>query len=147
MRRYLLFGGIGCGALLLLGFMLFLGVIIGASGTNEGQDRPDSSLEEQEAEEGEGAEPQPEPLEFSGTGPQATEPFELSAGLARFEMTHQGESNFIVELLDEEGNEVGMFSLVNEIGPYDGSQAVQIPEDGTYLLNVDADGAWTIRVE
>jgi hypothetical protein len=86
------------------------------------------------------------PLEFSGTGPQATEQFDLSAGLARFEMTHQGESNFIVTLLDDEGAEVGS-SLMNEIGPIDSSQAVQIPEDGTYLLNVDADGAWTIRVQ
>jgi hypothetical protein len=63
-----------------------------------------------------------------------------------FEMVHQGESNFIFELLDDEGAEVGS-SLMNEIGQYDASQAVQIPEDGTYLLNVDADGAWTIRVQ
>jgi uncharacterized protein with GYD domain len=60
-------------------------------------------------------------------------------------MAHQGESNFIVELLDDEGVEVS--TLMNEIGQYDASQAVQIPEDGTYLLNVDADGAWTIRVQ
>ncbi len=61
-------------------------------------------------------------------------------------MTHQGEGNFIVELLDDEGSEVGS-SLMNEIGPIDASQAVQIPEDGSYLLNVDADGAWTIVVQ
>ena len=67
------------------------------------------------------------------------------AELARFEMVHQGESNFIVDLLDDEGAEVGY--LINEIGQYDASQAVQIPEDGTYLLNVEADGSWTIRVQ
>ena len=134
--------------------VLFMGILIGSSGT----DTADSALEEREAEEGAAGEehrdPQPEPepepepvsLDFSGTGPQATEPFDLSTGLARFEMIHQGESNFIVVLLDDEGAEVGS-SLTNEIGPIDSSQAVQIPEDGTYLLNVDADGAWTIRVQ
>ena len=115
----------------------------------------DSALEEREAEEGAAGgaqrDPQPEPepaapLEFSGAGPQASEQFDLSADLARFEMTHQGQSSFIVTLLDDEGAEVGS-SLMNEIGPIDSSQAVQIPEDRTYLLNVDADGAWTIRVQ
>ena len=138
---------------LLLVFTLFVGIVIGGSGVDDS----DSALEQREArEDPAGAaqeepapEPQPEPaaepLEFSGVGPQATEQFELSAGLARFEMAHQGESNFIVELLDEEGAEVGP-SLMNEIGSIDSSQAIQIPEDGTYLLNVDADGSWTIRV-
>jgi hypothetical protein len=139
---------------LLLILALFAGVMIGSSGT----DTSDSGLEQRQAEEGAAGEaqrdPQPEPepepaapLEFSGTGPQATEQFDLSAGLARFEMTYDGERYFIVELLDDEGNEIGM-SLANTTGSYDGSQAVQIPEDGTYLLNVDTlEGNWTIRVQ
>ncbi len=97
----------------MIGAILFMGLLIVSSGT----DTPDSALEQREAEEGAAVEaqrdPQPEPepepepepvgLEFSGTGPQATEQFDLSAGLARFEKTHQGESNFIVNLLDDEG--------------------------------------------
>ena len=154
MRRVLLFGGLGAVGILLLVSALLVSIVIGGSGVDES----DSALEQREAREDAAGdpqqqpapepqpEPQPEAIEFSGTGPQATEPFELSAGLARFEMTHQGEGNFVVELLDDEGAEVGP-SLMNEIGPLDSSsQVVQIPQDGTYLLNVDADGAWTIRV-
>lgn len=88
----------------------------------------------------------PATREFSGTGATATAQFTLPRGLARFQMTHEGESNFIVYLLNSEGNEVDV-SLVNEIGPFNGSQAVRVPEAGTYLLDVDADGPWTIRVE
>lgn len=83
---------------------------------------------------------------FSGTGQTATDLFSLSSGLARLQMSHQGEGNFIVYLLDRQGYEVGP-SIANEIGPFDGSQAVQIPEDGIYLLRVDADGPWTIEVQ
>ena len=146
MRRGLLFGGLGVVGVLLLVLTLFVGIVIGGSGVDDS----DSALEQREGREDAPPKPEPEPpaepIEFSGTGPQATEEFDLSAGLARFEMTHQGESNFIVELLDDEGAQVGS-SLMNEIGLIDSSQAVQIPEDGSYLLNVDADGAWTIRVE
>jgi hypothetical protein len=151
--RWLLIGGIGCGAVVLLILTLFVGVMIGSSGT----DTPDSALEEREAAEGAAGEaqrdsqpepepePEPETLEFSGTGAQATEQFDLSAGLARFEATHQGESNFWIDLLDVEGNQLD--TVVNDIGPVDASQAIQVPEDGTYLLNVEADGSWTIRVQ
>ena len=88
----------------------------------------------------------PATRQFSGTGQTATDLFSLPAGLARISMSHQGESNFIVYLLDREGYEMGP-SIVNEVGPIDASQAVQIPEDGIYLLRVDADGPWTITVE
>jgi hypothetical protein len=151
-RRIQLYGGAGVGVVLLIGAILFMGLLIVSSGT----DTPDSALEQREAEEGAAGEaqrdPQPEPepepepveLEFSGIGPQATEQFDLSAGLARFELTHQGESNFSVYLLDETGEED---LIVSEIGPVEVSQALQVPEDGTYLVNVNsADGAWTIRV-
>src|SRR3712207_8440534 len=45
--------------------------------------------------------------------------FELSGGLHRVEMTHQGDANFIVDLLDENGASVVPMGLVNEIGPLD----------------------------
>lgn len=148
-RRIPRYVGLGVVGVLVLVAVLFVGVMIGSSGT----DTPDSALEEREAEGGAAGEaqrdPQPEPepetLEFSGTGPQATEQFDLSAGLARFELVHQGESNFIVYLLDEAGEED---LILSEIGPVDASQALQVPEGGTYLVNVEsADGSWTIRVQ
>jgi hypothetical protein len=88
----------------------------------------------------------PQTSSFSGNGKTATEFFELSRGLTRFNMTHQGERNFIVNLLDRNGARVGM-ALTNEIGPFEGSKAVQIPKEDIYLLQVEASGPWTIQGE
>lgn len=63
-------------------------------------------------------------------------------------MTHQGSGNFSVTLLNKDGARgAGMDSLLaNEIGAFDESKAVRIPKDDIYLLQVDADGPWTIQV-
>jgi hypothetical protein len=89
----------------------------------------------------------PETTSFSGNSQQATQLFELSGGLHRVEMTHQGDANFIVDLLDENGASVVPMGLVNEIGPFEGSRAMQVPDDGIYLFSVQANGPWTIKVE
>ncbi len=80
---------------------------------------------------------------FDGVGKVATDFFQLSQGLSRVELMHQGQSNFIVNLLDKNGASVGA-NLVNEIGSFGGSKAVQVPKD-IYLLQVEADGPWTIQ--
>lgn len=84
------------------------------------------------------------PLALSGKGQQATAQFNLPAGLVVFEMQHDGKANFIVRLLDEQGRPVGL-TLVNEIGAFNGSKAVQVPKAGAYLLDIAADGNWTIK--
>lgn len=89
----------------------------------------------------------PEKRNFSGNSPAATPLFELSGGLHRVTLTHQGDANFIVDLLDENGASVVPMGLVNEIGPFEGSRAIQVPEDGIYLFSVEANGPWTINVE
>lgn len=89
----------------------------------------------------------PATTNFSGSSSQATELFQLSGGLHTFRMTHQGKENFIVDLLDADGNPVAPMGLVNEIGPFDGSKATPVPDDGIYLLVVMADGPWTIDVQ
>jgi hypothetical protein len=61
-------------------------------------------------------------------------------------MTHRGQRNFIVRLLDRNGAPVGG-ALANEIGPFDGSRVVQIPKDDIYLLQVQADGSWVVQGE
>ena len=91
--------------------------------------------------------PHPETTEFSGNSAQATQLFELSGGLHRVELTHQGDANFIVDLLDENGASMVPMGLVNEIGPFDGSRAMTVPDDGTYLFSVQANGPWTITVD
>jgi len=149
MGKKIIFGIVG---------IIVLFVIIGVFGGGEKKTQEEGSIQqqptkveekatEQEAttEEVE-AEKEVEPFKLSGVGQQATEKFTLKKGLAIFKMIHSGSSNFIVHLLDEEGNQVG-FSLVNEIGPFDGSKAVSIPRDGVYLLDIDADGSWTVAIE
>lgn len=91
--------------------------------------------------------PMPEPIEIplSGTGQKATEKIRLQAGLANFSMKHDGSSNFSIFLLDDMGNREEL--LVNEVGSFDGSKAVQIPETGNYLLDIGADGAWTVTIK
>jgi hypothetical protein len=89
----------------------------------------------------------PETKSFSGDSAQATQLFELSGDLHRVELTPQGDANFIVDLLDENGASVVPMGLVNEIGPFDGSRAMTVPDDGIYLFSVQANGPWTITVD
>lgn len=148
MPRWLRITGVGCGGLAVLFVVFFIGVMVGGvdtdnSSTPTGEDNSEESGDTPErAAESTGGSTQ-EPLTFSGAGAQVTEPIEFSAGLAIFEMSHQGESNFIVDLVDVNGEED---LVISEIGAVDVSQGIRIPEDGTYRLNVDADGPWTIRV-
>ncbi len=66
--------------------------------------------------------------------------FNANSGNYKFTFSHQGKSNFIVKL-----NGTGL--MVNEIGVYNGSMRKQLGTDGVYLLNVNADGAWTANIE
>ncbi|TKJ31057.1 MAG: hypothetical protein CEE40_03120 [Chloroflexi bacterium B3_Chlor] len=85
------------------------------------------------------------PQTFAGSGQQVSPFIMLSEGLARFQMTHDGAHNFAIVLLDSRGNWVDL--LVNEIGPFDGSKAVGIRQSGAYLLDIAADGNWTLTIE
>ncbi|MCQ6264489.1 hypothetical protein M1K46_02255 [Fictibacillus sp. WQ 8-8] len=82
-------------------------------------------------------------LKMSGTGDTATKQFELEPGFVVFQAKHSGSENFIVKLLDENGNDVDL--LVNAIGSYQGKRLVAIPDGGKYMLNVKANGPWTIH--
>ncbi len=97
----------------------------------------------------------------------ATDPFALESGLAIVEMTHQGEGDFVVNLLsakqeetvpksqpmefsgdpsEGEGTEAA-FALAKGTGPANVSKAVHIPTAGEHVFDVKADGPWAIRVE
>jgi hypothetical protein len=58
--------------------------------------------------------------------------------------THRGQSNFIVHLIGY-GTTTGEEGLFNEIGNYHGQTLVSSLPRGSYLLSVQADGAWAIR--
>jgi hypothetical protein len=81
-------------------------------------------------------------LRFTGRGHEATNLFSLSPGLYVFRLRHEGESNFIVHLVADTGRPIN--TLANQIGDFEGSKAVRIERSGRYLLNIDADGEWSI---
>ena len=85
------------------------------------------------------------PQTFTGTGPKASPLFWLDKTLTTFEMNHDGSSNFIVWLLNNNGHKVDL--LVNKIGSYDGSTAIGLPAAGVHILDIEADGNWTISVQ
>ena len=85
-------------------------------------------------------------IELSGQGTKATSSFKLEKGLYKFNMQHDGSSNFIVWLIDgKSGQEIGL--LANEIGSFNGSHAIGIKSDGDYVLNINADGNWKVMTE
>jgi hypothetical protein len=51
------------------------------------------------------------------------------------DVTHKGESNFVVYLYTEDDSEL----LINEIGNYSGEQIMS-----TGLVVIEADGTWTL---
>jgi hypothetical protein len=97
----------------------------------------------------------------------ATDPFRLEPGLAVAKMTHSGEGSFVVNLVsamqeetiaapekikfseDQYGgsNTEVAIALAEEAGPVTISRAVSIPVEGKHLLDVKADGPWTVEVE
>ena len=61
------------------------------------------------------------------------------SGLTTATITHKGSANFVVYAYSTSG---GIDLLVNEIGNYSGESAMP---DGTFALEVEADGTWTVR--
>lgn len=84
-----------------------------------------------------------EPIRFTGSGASVTEEFDLEGGVTIAEAVHDGESNFIVDLIPTADGFEEL--LVNAIGDFDGASGV-LAEEGTYLLDVDADGSWEIEI-
>lgn len=82
--------------------------------------------------------------DFSGTGQQATQLFHMPAGLAVFELQHQGSGAFTFRLLDRTGGVVQ--ELASGSGAFSGSKAVRIPAEGDYLFDVGGAGTWSIRL-
>lgn len=80
---------------------------------------------------------------FSGSGQTVTDAF--GAGyFTAFVFEHDGESNFIVELIDDDSGDT-VDILVNQIGSVSGAVGIGLAE-GEYVLDVDADGDWSIEL-
>ena len=85
---------------------------------------------------------------FSGTGSTIIPKVSLEKGEAMFRMTYDGDSHFScfkVYLLNVEGNRVK--PIVDANGEFNGVKIVSIEKQGDYMLEVNADGEWTIAIE
>jgi hypothetical protein len=74
---------------------------------------------------------------LSGSGDDVIHIDPAIEGLATFNITHNGSGNFAVFAYSDSGSDL----LVNEIGAYSGESLVG---SGTFLLEISADGAWTV---
>jgi len=99
---------------------------------------------------------------FSGAGDAVTRTFTLPEGILIFDLSHNGDSNFIVQLLKANTGELES-NLVNEIGSFSGEVLVGVSQEnsifsstmqnkpldvqtapGEFKLKVTADGGWNI---
>jgi zinc-ribbon domain len=134
---------LGLGACVVLPALVIIGLVFLVALFGREDDTTNSSppanqgQAESKKQEEKKAEPveEPDPINLSGSGQMATSPFQLESGLDVFSMSYQGDSNFIVNLLDENGSNAGRGALVNTIGSFQGSKAIQT-RAGEHLLDV-----------
>jgi hypothetical protein len=90
------------------------------------------------------------PTIITGHGQRATKKFFLQSGLAVIDYSiknniDSGPSNFMIDLLDSDGQQIDL--VENEIVKNtNGSKAVQIPQDGSYLCSIKSNGTWTLKI-
>jgi hypothetical protein len=88
---------------------------------------------------------EPAPITLKGTGRQASKKFTLGEGLAVFRVRYEGDSNFIVQLINSDGE--GVQTLFNHIDKLQADRGFEIRKAGEYLLDVQARGRWTFTIE
>ena len=84
-------------------------------------------------------------LTLSGVGQQASHIIRFQQGLAIFTFMHDGTANFIVHLTYTKSNIA--YYLANAIGSFEGSTAEGIYDAGAYVLDIQADGKWTVTIQ
>ena len=89
------------------------------------------------------------PFRWSGTGDSVEGPIKLDAGTIPVKVTHNGSSNFLVELLKVDG--IQTLIIVNQLGEYQGTAGFQIhpiigAQPGVYGVAIKADGDWTVEL-
>jgi hypothetical protein len=84
------------------------------------------------------------PQKLSGKGQAATKFFRLRPGPATFRVSHAGTGFFAPALLKADGTLVT--NIANELGQFNGDKRIDIAEEGIYLVDVSANGDWTIDV-
>ena len=83
--------------------------------------------------------------QLSGTGNQPSVRFNLKAGLAVLQSVRADAAGFFyIDLKDSADQQMATIGFGS--GPRDMSGAVNIPADGAYALQVQAEGGWTVNV-
>ena len=83
--------------------------------------------------------------QLSGSANQTTAPFALKAGLAVFQSVRAASGGYYyIDLYGTDGSQNS--TVASGSGPRDLSVASQIPADGTYVLQVQSEGGWTVNV-
>jgi type II secretory pathway pseudopilin PulG len=133
--------------IILVAAALLIGFLMG-QGTSDQEAQEKAST----AEEG---------ITLSGDGAGVTRPFQLEQGLRVLEVDYEGAEKpvtyFGVRLLAEDENtpeatvpglNPGLIfdELLEEGETFKGSKAVRIPQRDTYVLEIKADGPWTVNV-
>lgn len=91
------------------------------------------------------AAPAAEPIQLSGSGQTLTDPVQIQEGILVATGTHSGERNFIVNLISSTtGENAGLLS--NTIGTVGSTTATLVRESGEYVIDVMADGDWTLEL-
>lgn len=83
---------------------------------------------------------------FEGSDDELSDEFELQKGITTIELSHTGEGDFVPKMVALEGEEWLEESLANQSGSVNG-RSVIATSDGTYQLDVEADGEWSINME
>jgi hypothetical protein len=81
---------------------------------------------------------------LAGKGTVVTGLFQVTGGRNVVRMTHDGKHNFVVKIFEENGGKYDYELLVNEIGAYNGETLVTLEGNKNYLVEVTADGNWTV---
>jgi len=87
----------------------------------------------------------PAPISLTGSGNKVVKGVNVSAGIARMTSFHDGKKNFAAKVLDPTGKTVGF--PVNTIGVYQGNTFIEVPQSGSYALEVTADGNWKVDIQ
>ncbi|MDD2777974.1 MAG: hypothetical protein PHS47_03995 [Methanocellales archaeon] len=96
---------------------------------------------------------QSEQIKFSGEGAFITSQFQLESGTSIFRIKNGGKSNFTVLLVNAKHVEwCGCYESITDVpvdtvGPFDGVKTVEILEPGDYILDIEAEGPWSILIE
>lgn len=113
--------------------------------SNEAADDEDASNgdEDETAEEEDEPVDEPADQEFSGSGDDVIEDVPIEGGLTIVDATHEGEDEFGVRLVPEDGSGT---LFADSSGAYTGQTARNI-DDGSYVLSVVADGDWDVTIQ